>query len=262
MDETDTQAVENQAPEQQADTAQTQTQSEASESSTNAPEATQDKAPAQEAEAPEVKAEDTAEEKLLAGKYKTPEDLEKAYKELESKYGSTNSEKAELTRILNEAFAPPAQQEQTQQQDTANDDFEEPISGTNPEVEAMKRDLALTKFIINHQNMDGESGEAMKEVLLTDPIVRQINGHEAKLEYAYLRSQNMSQTKAIKQAKEEGAKLAQTKAAEKSVAQVESAKKAEPVDEGKELLSKASGGSPDEAKAAREALIRKHLVNL
>lgn len=255
MDPNDTQAVGSEAPETPVeDTAATQP-SEASESETQAPEATQEQTEVESQGETEVKAEDTAEEKLLAGKYKSVEDLEKSYKELESKYGKEASEKAELTRILNDAFAPePAAPAAT---DTDDDIYAEPAG--NNDTDVLKRDMAVMKFILAHEDADGST---MKEVLASDPLISQISGHEAKLEYAYLRSKNMTQPKAIEEARKSAAQQTHAKIAEKQVAQVESAKKAEPIDDNAELMTQATTGKPKERESARLSLIRKHLTQL
>lgn len=248
MDETDTQATGAETP-VTTDTVTNQT-SEASELSQGTPEATQ----AQE-ETTEVKAEDTAqEEKLYAGKYKTPEDMEKAYKELESKFGRETSDKAELTRILNEAFAPP---EPTKVEDTAYEYQEDDTSATKDDP--TKRDVAVLKFTISHPDADGES---MRKVLQSDPMIGNISGHEARLEYAYLRARDMNRQVEIKQAQKVASDVAVAKIAEKEVAKVETARKAEPADQGAELMTQAMNGSPSERKSARDALIRKHLTKL
>lgn len=233
----------------EADTAETQT-SEADVQTETAPEATQEEAKAET----EVKAEDTAEGKLYAGKYKSVEELEKAYTNAASKLGKETSEKAELTRILNEAFATPA----TQVTDTVSEDDVE-TTPQESETEQLKRDTAVLKFIIGHQDADGGT---MKKILAEDPMVKQISGHDAKLEYAYLRSQNMTKDKAIAEAKKTAQDETHAKNAEKQAAQVESAKKSAPVGDDS-LLEKATGNySAEDREAARKALIKKHLVNL
>jgi hypothetical protein len=50
----------------------------------------------------ETKQEETQEEKLLAGKYKSTEDLEKAYKEAEKKMHESNTKKAEMEARIQE----------------------------------------------------------------------------------------------------------------------------------------------------------------
>lgn len=249
MSPNDTPAPEATTPEA-SDTVETQETSQAEDSQVSVPEVSE------EAKAEtEVKAEDTTEEKLLAGKYKSVEDLEKSYKELESKYGKEASEKAELSRALNEAFATPAQTQV--QAETETNDYEEPISA-DPESDKLKRDVAVMKFIVSHSDADAA---AMKEVLATDPIVAQIPGYEARLEHAYLKAKAVSQPKAVAEAQKQAQAQTVAKIAEKEIAQVESAKKAEPVEE-ESLLEKASLGKPDEAKQARLDLIRKNLINL
>lgn len=247
MDNTDTQATGVVTPEAQAeDTVATQT-SEASESSQVAPEASQS-----QEDATGVNAEDTArEDKLFAGKYKTPEDLEKAYRELQSKATKDAMEKADLTKILNEAFMPPATT-----QDTAYDYREDDSSADD----GVKRDIAVMKFTFAHPDANGE---AMKEVLANDPMIKQINGHEAKLEYAYYRAQSMNQKKAIAEAQKQAQVQTQAKIAEKQTAQVETARKAESTDEVSELRERATGNySQADRDRARKELIRKTLVNL
>lgn len=235
--------------------------SEASETNKNeAPEATQEQAEVKETKAPETKAEETAEEKLYAGKYKTVEDLENAYKSASSEASKISQERAELTKILNEAFATDAAEPAGAADDSA-DDFQEESPYVNPETDQLKKDNAVIKFMLSHEGADPE---AMKQVLTADPMMNQIQGYEAKLEYAFLRSQNMSQPKAIAEAEKKGAEKAQAKTAEKQVAQVEqAAKTAEQVDENSELYGKATGNySKQERDDARRKFIRKNLVNL
>jgi hypothetical protein len=244
MSETDTQAAPAQDPAQDTSAGQG-AQGEASELTQEAPEASQ-------GEQTDVKAEDTAEAKLLAGKYKTVEELEKAYSELHSEYGRTTSEKAELQRILNEAFTPPADNA-----DTGYDDEQE--VSTPAGDDKTQRDVSVLKFTIAHPDADGT---LMNEVLAKDPNVKYIKGYEAKLEYAYAQSQVQKMKNLMAEAKKQGAAEAQAKTAEKEAAQVETGKRTEPVDEQAELLDKAKNGTPEERKAARLALIRKNLVNL
>jgi hypothetical protein len=56
-----------------------------------------------------------APEKVYAGKFKTPEDLEKSYQELERKLTQTSQEKAELARKASEVPPPPPPQKTPQQ---------------------------------------------------------------------------------------------------------------------------------------------------
>lgn len=231
--------------------------SNASEQQVETPEATQ----TNEGEQSEVKAEDTVKDKLLAGKYKSVEDLEKSYKELESKYGKESSEKAELTRILTDAFTSTDSQTGSQQGDdstydqTSYDGYETDL---NNETEKLKQDNAVIKFMISHNDVNGD---AMQEVLAKDPLISQINGYEAKLEYAYLRSQNMTQSKAIAEAEKKAATKAESKVIEKQSAQVESSSNTEAVDENVELRNKATGNySPTERKEARMSVLKKILT--
>ena len=249
----DTQATDVDAPDTTADTAITQPSEASDQIENKAPEATLE-TEAEEAQPTEVKAEDTVEEKLLAGKYKTVDDLEKAYKSAEAKLHTEASEKAELARILNESFATPEPVS-----DTDAYESDEP-NLVNQEIEGLKRVTAVQSFIMSHQDADADS---MKEVLASDPLVKQISGHEAKLEYAYLRSKNTAQPKAIEEAQKQATQATQAKIVEKQTAQVESAQSSEQIDENSELYEKATGNySQEDRDQARRELIRKNLVNL
>lgn len=235
MDE-ETQTTGNPSAPAQADTVDTQNSEASVQTNNETPEATQDNAPAQEAVAPETKAEDTVEEKLYAGKYKSPEEMEKAYKELESKFGKETSEKAELTRLLNAAFSEPATAPLVPQEQPDAYGYEESQAQSQPtQNDKVTQDLAVMKFIMTHQgeNLDGAS---LQKILKDDPYVQNINGPEAKLEYAYLRSQNMARDKAIAEAQQQAAVKTQEKSAEKVAAQVESAgRQAPPTNDNQEL---------------------------
>lgn len=253
MSETDTQATGTVAPSTTEDTAPTQP-SEASEQTVETPEAQ----PTQNTKE-EAQVTDTVTEKLFAGKYKSADDLEKSYLELQRKQTQDAMEKAELTRILNEAFLAPESAKTEQQEDTQTDDYrEEDTRSTGPD-QRVDRDLAVMKFVIMHSDANPD---AMKEVLASDKLVSQIPGYENKLEYAYKVSQNLSHEKALEQARQEAYTQAQAKTAEKEIAKVETAQKAESADDKAELMTKATTGSPEERKAARNALIRKHLTTL
>ena len=242
------------------DTVNTQ-ESAASEAVTQAPEATQEQATVQETAAPEVNATDTAEEKLYAGKYKSVEDMEKAYQELNSKFTNTSQEKAELAKILNEAFLTPEPAVPQQQQNSDTDSYyQENTEESNPlnrEIEQLKTKSAVQDFILTHGDANSA---AMQEVLNTDPIVRSINSPEAKLEYAYLKSQNIASSKALAEAQKTAAQQAQAKIVEKQTAQVETVRKTEPADESSELKTRMTSGSVADREAARREYIRKYLV--
>lgn len=251
----ETQTTGNDAPaDEPADTADTQDSEADVQTNNETPEATPG---AEEKEAPEVKAEDTVEDKLYAGKYKSVEELEKAYTNAESKLGKETSEKAELTRILNEAFAAPEPPTGT---DTADDSYEETTTPqVNPEIEQLKVKVAIGEFTQNHPDADTQ---VVNDILKSDPYVASIQGADAKLEYAYLRSQNIAKPKAIAEAKKAAQEQTQAKAAEKQAAQVESAGKSEPVEE-ESLIEKATGNyTREERDAARRQLIKKQLVDL
>lgn len=258
MSETDTQATQAQDPAAAATSTEQEASSEASEQKqANVPEATQGN------EATEVKAEATADSEevgFLGGKYKTAKELEDAYKALKDKHDSEARANAELTRLLEESFIPSDTAKATQKDDVEGEDFSEddPAPKSQPD-DGTKRDVAVMKFVMAHPDADGT---LMNEVLTKDPVVANINGYEAKLKYAYAQSKIISTSKAVEEARKQGAQQAQAKAAEKEVARVESAQKAAPTDEDAELRSQMANGTPAERDAARLKLIKKHLVNL
>lgn len=253
MNADDTQATGTVAPEDiTTDTVDTQP-SEASVQSNEAPEAAQIDAEVKGTEATEVKAEDTAAEKLYAGKYKTPEEMEQGYKNLESRFGKETSEKAELARILNDAFtAPEAKATET------DDDYS--TESIDPRYDKLEKRTAVATFVITHPDANGD---VINKILAEDPFVSNISGVEARLEYAYLKSQNIAKPKAIAEAQKKTAQATQAKILEKENAQVESAGRTVQTDENAELRNKATGNyNQADRDAARKAWIRKNLVNL
>ncbi len=168
----------------------------------------------------EVNATDTADERLYAGKYKSIEDLESAYKNAESKLGSVTSEKSELSRILAEAFADdPAPKGQGNY-----DDYEDDAAAPKAD-DTVNRKLSVMEFAMSNPDADGA---AIMEVLKSDPYISQIGSYEAKLRYAHAISQNASKPKAVAEAKKQAQAETQVKVAAKQAAQVESATKQSP----------------------------------
>jgi hypothetical protein len=105
------------------------------------PEETSEESTANEGEAGE------AEVTLLAGKYKTPEELEKAYSELQGKLGE-QSQKAELANILEKQTGMNAQQirdylSQQEQAQLEQRIKEDPSGYALQEVQTLKAQLAL-----------------------------------------------------------------------------------------------------------------------
>lgn len=95
----------------------------------------------------EVEEAGDASETLLAGKYKSPEELEKAYTELQSKFGEVG-QKAELANILEQQTGMNAQQirDYLRQQEQAQLEQEiqnNPAGYALREVEGLKAQLAL-----------------------------------------------------------------------------------------------------------------------
>jgi len=92
-------------------------------------------------------AEEGQPEVLLAGKYKTPEELEKAYSELQSKFGEVG-QKAEVANLLEKQTGMNAQQikdyisqqEQARMQEQIQ---ENPLGYVHAEVQQLKNKIAL-----------------------------------------------------------------------------------------------------------------------
>lgn len=182
-------------------------------------------APQTNGEESAVKAEETVEEKLYAGKYKTAEDLEKAYLSAQSEASRISQEKADLTKILASGFMDePAPQAQAQADDYSDyDDDSTPQS--NPATLAMERRFAVMEFAMSNPDADGA---AIMDVIKNDPFVAQLPSYEAKLKYAHALSQNTARPKAVAEAKKQAQAETQAKIAEKQAAQVESATKQSP----------------------------------
>lgn len=169
-----------------------------------------------------VNATDTVEEKLYAGKYKSIEDLESAYKNAESKLGSVTSQKAELSRILADAFSEPAAP--VQAATPSYDEYdEEPTSNSGNEV--VNRKIAVMEFAMAYPDADGK---AMLDVINNDPAAKRIGDYDAKLKYAYAMSQVTAKPKAVEEAVRQAQVQTQVKIAEKQAAQVESASRQAP----------------------------------
>lgn len=207
---------------QQADTAPSQDSAADVQVDKEAPEAPQD---TEEEKSPDTNAKDTAEERLYAGKYKTPEEMEKAYKELNSKATRDAQDKAELAKILNEAFVPdePTPQATATEAQAFQDEYDEPSEPVtvDPRIEVLEQKDAIRDFIFMHPDADGST---INEVLKKDPLLNNITGYQAKLEYAYLKSKEMSAPQSLADAQKKATKETIAKTAEKQAAQVEGAR--------------------------------------
>lgn len=247
MDE-ETQAPAKDAPVETTETAETQPSEASNPVNNETPEASQ------EVKESDVKAEETVEEKLYAGKYKSVEDLEKAYQSAQSEATKLSQDRAELSRLLEESFASPSEPvAQTEETDSYED-----VDPVRQELDGLKRDSAVSKFAFSHPDADGT---VMNQVLQSDPMVKNIQGYEAKLEYAYLKSQNMTSKKAVEEATKKAAQQTQAKIVEKQTAQVETAGKAEKIDERTDILNRMQNARTNEdAEKARREYIRKYLV--
>jgi hypothetical protein len=119
-------------------------------------------------------AETQAEEALLAGKYKSPQELEKAYKELESKLGETG-QKAELVNLLEKNTGMTAQQIKdaiaNQEKQRLNQEYQSnPQAYTLSKVQELEGKLALQaeereldKFL---QSEEGKAYESFRDKIL------------------------------------------------------------------------------------------------
>lgn len=199
----------------------------------------------------QISAEDTAESKLYAGKYKSVEDLEKSYIELQSKNGRDAAEKAELARTLEEILIAP--QSDSRIEDVGSYGEVDPLA---TKVESLERLTTVQSFIFTHEDADATS---MDKILREDPMIAHIANPMAKLEYAYNKSRNESSSKAIEAARQEASNQTIAKVAEKQSAQVEGAGSSTQPDENDELYEKATGNyGPQERKAARLAWLKKN----
>lgn len=191
-----------------------------------------------------VNAEDTVSEKLYAGKYKSAEEMEKAYTELQSKYTNTSQEKAELSRILTEAFSTP---EPAQVSAPVVDEYDEFSTTDAPQQQdtAVNRELSIVKFMMVHPDADAGT---LNEVITKDPMIANINGYDAKLEYAYLRSRELQRDKQLADATKQATIQATQKTVEKTAAQVEQAERSEQPDPKQDRVQRMRAG--DEAAIA------------
>lgn len=238
--DTGVQAVPADEAQSQADTAPNQENLADVQVTNETPEASQDKQG--ETQSLETNAEDTApEERLYAGKYKTVEDMERAYSELNSKATRDAQEKAELARILNESFSTPEQPVQQAQADEY-DDYQQP-DPVAQRITALENNLIVSNFVLNHPDAVGMA-DTLNEVLNSDPVVNAISDPNARLEHAYLKSKSLAEGKTIEQAKKEAANQTTQTLAAKQAAQVEAVRKqSAPVNDNEGL-------SPSEIRAA------------
>lgn len=105
-------------------------------------------------------------DKLLAGKYKTQEDLEKGYKDLESTHGKKVSEYEQKAKEANERYEQLIAQISTRQQPqpSQEDTYETPEEKLSKEIEALKmkdrqRDVEgiINKFLDANPDLKGEA---------------------------------------------------------------------------------------------------------
>lgn len=168
----------------------------------------------------EITATDTAEERLYAGKYKSVDDLERSYTELQSKATRDAQEKAELARILNETFTTPETPATAPVEDTASYAYEE-SDPVVQKLQVIERKDAVRDFVLAHPDADGQ---AVNQILQSDPVAASIPTYEGKLEYAYFKSQATAAPKVVAEAEKRASEQTQVKIAEKQAAQVEGAR--------------------------------------
>ena len=159
---------------------------------------------------------------FLGGKYKTKEDFEKAYRELQTLRQTELEEKAQLSQILNSAFG--SLDEQPAQQDGYEEEYEDKTAPS--QLDSVNQKLAVMEFSMAYPDADGK---AMTEVLTKDPVATQIQDYSARLKYAYAISKTNAQTKVVEAAQKQAQAATVAKIAEKQAAQVESVgKQSEP----------------------------------
>lgn len=143
----------------------------------------------EEANSPEVASDQ--EEKLYAGKFKSPEDMEKSYTELQSKFTKTAQEKAEIERFL---------QNSQQAPEEANYD---PNHGLDPESAAAVKALFLQEQsrlaeqaeIRKAREFEEKHADELSDKVLSGTVLRLMQ--EARQNQTYL-----DQETALAQAKE------------------------------------------------------------
>jgi len=106
-------------------------------------------------------------EKLYAGKYKTDSDLEKGYKELESKHGKTVAEKEQQIKEANERYeqlvsqlASNKQNQQTPQEDvyeTPEEKLQKEMGTLKQEITQMKLEKITEKFLNDNPDLKGDA---------------------------------------------------------------------------------------------------------
>jgi len=155
------------------------------------PDTTQEETPqtadveAEQSEAPEEDKAKDAERNLILGKFKSQEDLEKAYKELESKNTKVEMEKAEMDKFIQEAYqsnseekpTPTSQQEKTEEAPTTQEEALRQVADKlapmireqvvnpilNPAVARMEIREALDKYGENFKANAGKIQAIKKE---------------------------------------------------------------------------------------------------
>lgn len=217
----DNQTVVSEAPVEDSSTQTDKVEAQISEADVQVEQVAPEAAQSTEETSSEITATDKAEERLYAGTFKSPEELEKGYTELRTKATNDAMEKAELARILNETFTTPEAAPVVQAEDTDSyGDYETP-DPVAQKLATIERKDAVRDFIMSHPDANGEN---VNKILQSDPIVANINGYEAKLEYAYLKSKASAAPGLVAEAEKRASEQTQVKIAEKQAAQVEGAR--------------------------------------
>lgn len=155
------------------------------------------------------------EDGFLGGKYKSKEDFENAYKNLQTTRQRELQEAAELRSVLQAAFA-------------TDDDTTDPATAGYAGYDDDKADSVVANRLVNmefamaHPDADGK---AILDVMKNDPVAKQIQSYEARLRYAYLASKEKAAPQQVAEAQRQAAADAKAKVVEKQAAQVEPATK-------------------------------------
>ena len=203
------------------------------------PDTTQEETPqtadveAEQTQAPEVKTEDKAgeaDEKMILGKFKSQEDLEKAYTELESHNKKVEMDKAEVDKFIQDAYPESKKKEPTPEipkaeeaAQTEDEAFQRAADKLAPLLKERIIDPILTKPLARFEirEMLDKYGENFKANLPKIQAARKENPSLLKLPledvYRMVAFDDVARTSEIK-----GIKQAAQTAEEKVKAQVES----------------------------------------
>lgn len=181
-------------------------------------------------EVAKTEAEAEVQEKLLAGKFKSQDDLEKAYKELESKYGHTAQERADLQKTL-ETLAPIFEEAQVEQPVSSMEDSDPQTelknivrSAVSEVMAPQQANLAIEKLATKHPDFSEYVDDIMQVVKEMPELITRDKAAGLERAYKIAKADRFEAEKL--QAKEEGKKEAYENIVQKSMGSVEGASKA------------------------------------